>query len=98
MSFGCTQLWVSIVHSAQMFDKILPVLKEMWFTLSSMKDMQTYIETNFTICKIIEVRGIPQLYKSYTFYFPYTRNLPIQRGRIYVFYMLGGKVSCYLRI
>lgn len=50
--------------------------------------MQTYIEANFTICKIIEVRGIPQLYKSCTFYYPYTRNLPIQRGRICVFYML----------
>lgn len=37
-----------------MFDKILPVLKEMWFTSPSMKDLQTYIEANFPICKTIE--------------------------------------------
>lgn len=28
VSFGYTYLWVNIVHSAQMFDKIFPVLKE----------------------------------------------------------------------
>lgn len=81
-----------------MFDKILPVLKEMWFTSPSMKDLQTYIEANFTICKTIEVRGIPQSYKPYSFYFPYAGNLPIQRGRRDVFYVSGGKVPYYLRI
>lgn len=79
---------------------MLPVLKEMWCTSPSMKDLQTYIEANFTICKITEVRGIPQPYKPYSFYFPYNRNLPIQRGRRYIYYMLGGKKkkSYYFRI